>query len=66
MKRNEAEIRKIKAKLITLGIRQKDIADSLCISRATVNHVIAGKRTSRKVAAYLKEYCGIPEEWLKA
>lgn len=50
----------IRAELIRRGIRQADIARELGIHRVTVNQVIRGVGTSRRVAERIADILGRP------
>ena len=51
--------RKIKAKLIELGVTQKSIADELGVSLAAVSMTIAGKTISSRIRAAVAARIGI-------
>ena len=47
--------KKIKIKLIELGMKQRDIANELGVSEFHVSNLITGKRKSKKFDKWLKE-----------
>lgn len=63
-KADEKRRRKIRAKLIQLGVNQTDIARRLGIRPCVVFNVVAGRDSSRRVVQALIE-SGVPESYFR-
>ena len=50
--------RKIKARLVVLGIKQKDIAEELGVLLSTVSGVIGGHHSSARIRDYITKRLG--------
>jgi predicted transcriptional regulator len=51
--------RLIRSKLALTGVKQREIANALGISKSVVSLVLSGQAKSRRVADYLKDTYGI-------
>lgn len=54
----------IKAQLVLNGIKLKDIAESLGVSRPCVSIIISGRERSRRVEQAIADRLGLPYEAL--
>ena len=55
--------RKLKARLVELDIKQKDLAEELGVRLGTVSGVINGHHTSSRIKTHIAKRVGKPYEW---